>query len=163
MNKNKGFTLLELIIYFALLAIILLILINIFVFMLDLKLSSQANSSIEQDGRFILSRLGYDVNRAGSITTPTNAGTSSSLSIVICSTTYTYQMSGTDLTITTSDDPTHSYPLNASDDTVSNLVFTRIGSNSGKDTVKAIFTLSSKSIVNTRNVTLNFDTTVGLR
>lgn len=62
---KKGFTLVELLLYMALVVIFLGVLTSLFVSVLDVKNESTAQSSIEQDGRFILSRLLYDANQNG--------------------------------------------------------------------------------------------------
>ncbi|MEK7168468.1 MAG: hypothetical protein AAB778_00475 [Patescibacteria group bacterium] len=63
---KSGFTLVELLLYMALVVIFLGVLTSLFVSVLDVKNESTAQSSIEQDGRFILSRLLYDASVAGS-------------------------------------------------------------------------------------------------
>src|SRR3990167_8822134 len=97
-DYKRGFTLIEIIIYMALLSIFLLTLTDIFVSILDVQLESDATSAVEQDGRFLLSRLAYDINRANAITIPGAIGSSSnSLEMTIAADTYTYTLSGSDL------------------------------------------------------------------
>lgn len=62
---KKGFTLVELLLYMGLVVIFLGVLTNLFVSVLDVKDESSGVSFVEQDGRFILSRLLYDANQSG--------------------------------------------------------------------------------------------------
>jgi prepilin-type N-terminal cleavage/methylation domain-containing protein len=76
---KKGFTLVEMLIYMGLLTIFLAVIGNIFFSIIDLQLESQATSSVSESGRYLLSRISYDVRRAQSITTPASPGLSSPL------------------------------------------------------------------------------------
>src|SRR3990172_1905169 len=91
-RRRTGFTLIEIIIYMALLSIFLLTLTDIFVSILDVQLESDATSAVEQDGRFILSRISYYIPRATDISTPPQIGqTRSNLIMTIAGvTTYEY-------------------------------------------------------------------------
>src|SRR3989344_4351467 len=94
-NSSKGFTLIETIIYMALLAIFLLTLTDILVSVLDVQLESQATSAVDIDSRFINSRLSFDVLRTSAITTPANLGdVSNSLVMTIGGSQYTYSLFG---------------------------------------------------------------------
>src|SRR5688572_24260327 len=69
-RSQKGFSLVELLIVMGLMSILLLVLTDMFTSMLNVQTSTKAHSSVTEDGRFILSRLSYDVQRASSVTTP---------------------------------------------------------------------------------------------
>lgn len=159
--KQKGFTLIETVIYMGILLTLLLALTQIFNSSLDVQLESEGVSSIEQDGRFILSRLYYDVLASQSVTTPATLGAqTNTIKIIKNATTYTYTITGNDLTIS---DEITTDPLNSFDTTVSALTATRIGSPSGKPTLQIKFTLTGKAqrpgVVETKS----FQTTVGTR
>ncbi len=140
-NLNRGFTLVELIIYMGLLVIFLLVLSNIFASILDVRTESESISAVEQDGRFIMARLSYDINRASAVSTPASLGGSgNSLTMVIGSVNYTYALSGSNLVLT-NDLGTNN--LNSSESTISSLSFQRLGNSGGKDTVKIQFTVNS--------------------
>src|SRR5512146_26781 len=70
LNKQKGTTIIELLIYLALLSIFLTVLLDVFVTTLDFKLSSESTSTLNQDTRYIFSKLSYDVYNADSFTIP---------------------------------------------------------------------------------------------
>src|SRR3989344_3435349 len=93
-GKSSGFTLVELLISMGLLAIILSVLTSLFVSVIEAQLESQATSSVDQDGRFVLARLSYDIHRAdgvnGIITPSTLGGQGPTLQIAISGTTSTY-------------------------------------------------------------------------
>ena len=73
-RDQGGFTLVEMLLYMGLLSILLLIFANIFTTILETQLSSQSTASVTQDGRFIYSRLIYDINRAQSVSLPATLG-----------------------------------------------------------------------------------------
>lgn len=158
---RRGSTLVEFLIYIMLLSGFLIILTNIFISIIELKLDSESISFIEQDGRFIMVRLLYDIHRASSITTPAITGnTASNLVLVIGGTDYTYQLNGTDLELT---DGSGTARLNSGETIVSGLIFQRIGNPGGKHTVKVQFTVGSvvKRLGGSQTKTFNF--TSGLR
>lgn len=130
-------------------AIFLVVLVNIFLSVLEVQLESQSASSVDIDGRFILSRLAYDIHRAQNFSiTPT------SLSLTINGLNFSYALNGDDLELIT---PNGSYQLNSHSSQVSDLLFTRVGNNTGKDTVQITFiTTSGKQ-------TRDYQTTIGLR
>ena len=164
-NSSKGFTLIEIILYMALLSIFLLTLTDIFVSILDVQLESDATSAVEQDGRFLLSRLAYDINRANAITTPGAIGSSSnSLEMTIAADTYTYTLSGSDLQLTVNFGTLNN--LNGSETAVSNLSFQKIANSAvvgTKETIKINFTISSVTQRTQGPEVRNFQTTIGRR
>ena len=141
MKAQKGFTLVELIIYMGLLSIFLFILSQMFAAILDIRTESESISAVEQDGRFIMTRLSYDINRSSSVTTPASLGSSgSSLVLVIGGVNYTYAVSGGNLQLTNNLGTNN---LNSSESTISSPTFQRVGNSGGKDTVKIQFTVNS--------------------
>lgn len=160
-KQNSGFTLVELIIYMGLLTMLILIFTQIFTSILDNQLSSESNSQVAEDGRYIYSRFIYDVNRAQAITLPANLGdTSSSLILTIDGQTYTYASDSGNLIIT---EPTGSNALNGFGTRISDLQFTRIGNVNGKHTVKINFTIVSNISLHGTSELKVFQTTAGLR
>lgn len=83
----------ELILYMAILTVLLSLLTSVFVSALDVQSESQATSSVEQDGNYILTRLAYDIHRAQDITFPINNGDSANnFTIVIGAENYNYSI-----------------------------------------------------------------------
>src|SRR3989344_7005102 len=130
-NVQKGFTLIELIIYMGLLVILLSVLTSIFMSSLDVQLESEANSAVEQDGSYILSRLTYDIHRAQSIATPAIGDPpAGSFGLVVNGVNFTYSIdAGNNLVLQEGLGPNNK--LNGYDASISNLLVTRLG-NTGK-------------------------------
>ncbi len=160
-SNKKGFTLIELIIYMGLLTVMVLIFTDIFMSIIDNQLSSKNTSSVADDGRYIYSRFIYDVNRADSIATPSAYGSSSAtLGLVIEGKNYAYTLNNMNLLVT---DPNGSYVLNGEGSSISALLFTKVGTQSAKGTVRLNFTING--IVTSRGISdsASFQTTAGLR
>lgn len=167
-NKNKlvsrnqrGFTLIEMIIYMSVLSIFLTVLTDIFISALDVQRESEATSGVHQTGRFLLSRLIYDVGRAQSIVMPENLGEeTATLQIIIEGINYTYSLSGEDMNLS------NDYgvnKLNSFDTIISGLGFRRLGNLGGKNNIKVRFTIASKTKRTGREEAKTFQTTIGLR
>ena len=140
-KKSSGFTLIELLIYMGILSVFLIILTDVFVSILGVKLESSSYSSVEQDGRYIINRLSYDIRRATSITTPSSPGqNSSSLILVIGGINYTYSLNSNNLVLTSN---SLSNNLNSNLTRISNLQFQRIGNVGGKNIIQVNFTVTS--------------------
>lgn len=159
-NTQKGFTLVELIIYMGMMTVILVVLTQIFTSLLDLRLESEASSSVEQDSRFILSRIIYDIHRAQSITSPASLGeTSTTLQLGIDGVTHTYSLQGTDLELATAS----AQQVNSHDIEVSNVSFRRLGNTTGKHAIQVTYTVNSKTQRPGGPESKTITTTVGLR
>ncbi len=159
--KQSGFTLVELLIYMGLLSILILIFTEIFTSIIENQLSSKNTSNVADDGRYVYSRFIYDVTRASSIQEPALFGSSSAnLALLIDGEEYTYSASGGSLLVT---NPSGSYALNGYGTSVSNLLFTKVGTDSAKDTVRINFTISGN--INKQGISdsQQFQTTAGLR
>jgi prepilin-type N-terminal cleavage/methylation domain-containing protein len=158
---QKGFTLVELLIVMGLFGILLTVVTDMFVSTLDVQIESSAHSTVSQDGRFILARISYDVERASSITTPASLGASGpALAMVVGGVAYSYALSGNNLQLTTNLGANN---LNSSETTISSLSFQRLGNVAGKDTIRLSFLVTSKAQPNQGPRTETFTTTVGRR
>ena len=158
--NKRGFTLMELLLYMGLLAIFLLVLTQVFLSSLDSLLESQANSTVEQDSRFIFSRLNYDLAQADSLSTPTLGQTSSSLVLTRSGGQLTFSLQGNNLVIT---DSTGTYQLNSYATDVTNISFTRLGNSGGKNSMQVAFTIKSKTLKGATEESKTFNTTLGTR
>ncbi|OGM29554.1 hypothetical protein A2630_01000 [Candidatus Woesebacteria bacterium RIFCSPHIGHO2_01_FULL_44_10] len=159
---KKGFTLIELLLYMGLFSMFMVVLTNIFISSLDVKLESQANSAVVADGRFILSRLNYDITNAGTIDLPAGLGAfGSSLQLTTDGETLIYSLdSQSNLVLT---DTVGSGKLNSSETKVTAVNFRKIGNSDGGETVRINFTLESATLVNGQPEVRDYQTTVGLR
>lgn len=159
--KQAGFTLIELLITMGLMSILLLVITDIFVAGLEIRAESRSTSGLVQDGRFLMARLSYDINRASAITTPATLGsTSTALAMTIEGTTYTYAITGNTLQLTS---PQGTTPANSTATTVSGLSVQRLGNAGGKETVRLSFTLTSTDQQKNGPQSQTFTTTLGRR
>lgn len=159
-KADKGFTLVEMLLYIGLLSIFLFVLTDIFVSSLNVKIESEATSAVEQDGRYVLSRLAYDMGRAESITTPSFLGeTTNTLGINVDGVGHAYSLVDGDLILAA----TTSGRLNSDKTNVSDLFFQRVGNVDGKHTVRVNFTLTSVVVQNKGPEVRVFQTTYGLK
>ncbi|OGH17734.1 MAG: hypothetical protein A2868_00120 [Candidatus Levybacteria bacterium RIFCSPHIGHO2_01_FULL_40_15b] len=159
--KSNGFTLVELLLYMGLLLLFLLIQTQIFTSILGVRLESEASSSVQQDARFIMSRLIYDINRAENIVLPAiPSAETNSLVLTIDSLSNTYSLSGGNLIIS---DNQGSDNLNSFGTRISNLSFKRLGNVGGKNTITFSFTLTSATQREYGPEIKTIQTTSGLR
>ncbi|MBI2621281.1 MAG: prepilin-type N-terminal cleavage/methylation domain-containing protein [Candidatus Levybacteria bacterium] len=160
---NKGFTLIEFILYMGIFTILLTVTLQMFGSIFDVQLESEAHSSVESDGRFILSRFSYDISRAQSISAPVSYGSPSpSLSIVINGQTITYSLGSSDFLLQNEGTGTMDQ-LNSGETSVSDLSFMRLEGDSGKDVIQILFTLTSETTKRSGKEINTFQTTAGMR
>jgi type II secretory pathway pseudopilin PulG len=163
-NKNlqSGFTIVETILYLGLLSMLLAVLSGTFGMIMDTQLEYEATSSVEQDSRYLFSKLSYDINNADSIVVPAALGDENpTLQLTNDGTTYTYGLDGNGNLIVSSgisDDQ-----LNGFDTTLSNLNFKRLGNPDGKNSIQLSFTINSRTIKTSGQETKTINTTIGTR
>ena len=139
----------ELLIYIGLLSLFLTILTTLFVSIFKLQLTTQATSSLTQDTRFIIARMGYDIGNAASLIVPDSThlrfnGTS------------TYSLDGDGNLILTIDGI--GSRLNGLDTNISNISFQQVD-----ETVQVKFTIDSNVIEESGPRSQIVQTTYGLR
>lgn len=92
--RERGTTLIELLVTMGVLSILLVILTTVFTASVDVQNQSRGYSAVMSDGRFTLMRLAYDIRRASAVTTPSIVGESGqSLTITIDGVDHTYSVS----------------------------------------------------------------------
>jgi hypothetical protein len=156
---SKGFSLVEMLIYMGLLTALVGVLSMVFATIVDVQLRSEASSSIDQDGRYIISKLLYDMKSANSITTPSSAGSSgSTLQMLVNNITYTYSLDGSGNLQLVNNYGTS--VLNGYDTSVSGLSFQRLGAGDSNDTIRVSFTLTSRTISHGAAESRSFQTTL---
>ncbi len=167
-NFQRGYTLIELVVYMGLLGMLLVILSQFFIAALNVQLVSKADTAVEQDGAYLLARITYDLRRAATLTQPSLGQTVATLSATIVdngvNNSYQYAVNGGDMVLTIAG---NAVQLNSDQSTISNFSLTRIG-NSGqsvtaKDTVRVGFTVQSNAITSAGAQSLDYQTTVSLR
>jgi type II secretory pathway pseudopilin PulG len=160
---QKGVTIVELLLYMAILSILLTMLTSVFVSALDVQSESQATSSVEQDGNYIIARLSYDVYRSQSINTPpANGQITNNFQIVIGGENYLYSVDGNGNLTLTNNSGTNS--LNNYNSSVSDLSVERLGNAGGiEDTLRITFTVTSRTKRISGFEVKNFQTNLSLR
>lgn len=160
-QRKKAFTIIELVIYMGLLAMLLLVFTDMFSLLVDKKLETESTSTIYQDADFIFSRLQYDFAHAKTILLPAAPGNPvTQLQLGFDTNTFDYYLDGTDLKRATG---SAILQLNSFDTTISNVSFQRIGEGNAFDTIRLLFTITSKVKKQSGYESYQFKTTYGLR
>lgn len=159
-NRPNGYTLVELLIYMALMSVFILVLLDLFTATLNTKLSSESLSALSMDSRYVLAKLGYDINNSEDVTLPIAGESSASLTVTSSGVTSSYSLSNGDLIKTVSG---VGMKLNGSGTKFENITFRNIGNSGGKPTVRVNFTIRSETQVNGQYETQTVNTTIGTR
>jgi len=155
-RDQRGVTLVEVLITMGLLSVFLVILTTIFTSSVDVQSQTSSYAAITTDGRFVLSRLEYDIRRASAITTPASlGGTDSSLVLTIDGDTYTYSVTSGRLQLDING--TADY-VTSEQSTISGLNFQKLGTSGGTESVRYNSTLSSDSAHHTDTLTFTSTT-----
>ena len=161
MKKNKGFTIVEMLVYMGLLTGFLVVLTQIFLSSLDVQLAMERTSSVASDGRYILSRLEYDVARAQSITVPVAlGGLADSLQLTIAGIPHTYQVDNGTLSLVNA---LGTNALNGVGSRVSGFSVQRLGNAGGKESARVSFILTSTTEGPIGPEVRTYQTTIGVR
>lgn len=158
---ERGFTVVELLIYMLIFSMLLLVLTNVFSTVLDVMSESQSRSAVLRNGEFIIARLSYDIKRAEEIVVPASVGDlGNNLKLTINSEEYDYALTGSDLTLTNNN---VSNKLNGFDADIDSASFRALGYENEKKMVEISITVTSKILHNNTYETKNFKSTVGIR
>ncbi len=160
MIMSRGFTLIELLIYMGLMGIFIFVLTQIFLTVLDDQSESKATSSVEQDGRYIISRLQYDLLKTTTISSPALGQASSAAQLLISGSNVTYASQGGNLYLTNSNGTNQ---LNSYGSRVTNLTFKQLGISSQNVTLQINLTLVSTTLRQAGQVVRTIQTTIGQR
>lgn len=161
---QRGVSIVELIVYIGLLTIFMLVLLDVFITVLNARLETESTSTLNQDARYILSRLSYDIGNADNLVLPAGFGDSGSVLILAKGAeTDTYSLDGSGNFIL--DNGTSSQKLNGSDTTITSISFQKIGNlaEGDKPTVKISFTVKSLIVRQAGEQTQTINTTIGTR
>jgi len=157
---NRGFTLVEFILYFGLSSILLVVVASLFLTMLDARSTIAAVTSLDRDGQYIMGRLQYDVRRSTEVLAPLNPGdTAQQLQLTTPDGPISYQLVDQILMLQTDDSPMTLHV----DTTVESFQVTRLGTTEGTPMLRVELTLQSPTIETTGQRTRSYVTTIGLR
>jgi hypothetical protein len=162
---QEGTSLIELLLYFSLLTIILIIAVDLMIRTSEFSLEAAGQNVLQEDARFIGNRLAYDIHQASSIVTPATLGqTTSTLTISVGAETHTYTLAGNNLqyqkTVGTN---TQTANLNSNLTKINSLSFQRLGNTNGKHTIKITFEIEDLKGKKGGPTKKTFESVVGLR
>lgn len=162
MKRTRGFTLIELVLYMGILSILMTVLAALFSTIINVQLESKATSSVDQTGRYLLSKLFYDTKSMSDIVTPAFPGEQSgTLQIQRNSIHYTYSLDSNNNLRLKNESTGEENVLNSFDTQVTGLTFLRVGAGGNNDTVQVTFTVSSRIVQPKGLESRNFQTTLG--
>lgn len=142
-HDQRGVTFVEVLVTMALLSGFLLVLSSFLTASIDMQLQTGSYAAVTADGRFVLSRLDYDIRRATAITTPSALGdTGSSLALAIGGSTYTYSIDSGRLKLDI--DGTSDF-ITGDKTVISSLNFQKLGNSGGKASVRYSFTVTGQA------------------
>lgn len=160
-QHKKAFTLIELILFFGLFSIILGVLTNLFSVIVDTQTEVETTSAVENDSKFITTRIMYDIQRADSISMPASVGSqTATLSLIIDGETYNYAVNNGNLELTIN---ANIDSLNSNLTQLSNISFQRFGNIGGKHAIRLQFTIDSRNETAAGQETKQIETMIGLR
>jgi prepilin-type N-terminal cleavage/methylation domain-containing protein len=161
---QKGFTLIELVLYVGIFSILMGVMATIFGQIVDVQSESQGVSYVDQDGKYILGKLVYDVkslNVDDSLVTPANPGNqTTSLQLQINSINYTYSLNSNGNLIIRNVSTGETNVLNSANTAISGLSFQRLGAGGSNDTIRVSFTVSSRISQPSGPESRSFETTL---
>jgi prepilin-type N-terminal cleavage/methylation domain-containing protein len=141
-KQKPGFTLVELLLSMGIFTILMTIIFQVFLSVIETRLSAEAASATTQDAQYVYSRLAYDISRSSAVVTPASPGQSSStLQLTINGTSYTYAIDGSShLNLTTGGTST---AVTSAGSKATAATFTRRGGATGAQSVTFDITLNS--------------------
>jgi len=92
-KTNHGFSLLELLIYVAILSVLVVVVSNAFISLSKARLQSQVRGEVHDSLRFAMDKIKLDIKNASSVTNP-SSGTDSTLVVVVSGVDITYDVTG---------------------------------------------------------------------
>lgn len=142
---QSGFTMLELLLYMGIFSILLIVLMQLFGSILATHIESQATSSVDQDGNFILARLAYDIHNSSSISGSNctwSVGSATPCQLILSNNWYTASLGNLSLTENGYTDVVNSVNTTIKSITFTTLSNTAVGS---KPSVQIVTILQSKT------------------
>ena len=144
--RNKGFTLVEVLISIGIFSLVIVAFIGILVVVTQVQVQSSSSAIVNQESQFLLQKLQYYVETASVINIPTSTPTST-LQLFVASTSadpMSITLSGATVYL---QQPVGSTPqaLTSNKVLVSNLLFTRKANPPGHDVVSVSFTMAYNS------------------
>jgi len=160
---RKGVTLVELLVYMALVSLFMIVLVQLFTSIFSLQLTTQSTSTLTEDTRYIIARMGYDIENASSVSTPGTLGqvTTTLQFVGGDGLTHLYSLDGNGNLVQTVSGVAAN--LNGLDTKIGSITFKRVGTLGEAPTIQVNFTIESTVTEVTGVRTQTIQTTYGLR
>jgi len=140
--NNKSFTLVEFIIYIAILATILVVLSGFLWLIVFGNIKETAYQEVQQNGRFAVSKITQEIKKATGINSPTPGNSANSLSLVMADGSLTiFDLFDGKIRITQGSSPA-TYELTSDQVIVSNLKFTNLSYTDTPGTIRIETTIN---------------------
>ncbi len=144
-NNQQGFSLLELLIYMAILAGFLLVLVNLFFMITASSSREESRAEVQQNLRFAIQQIISDIRSATAISVPSSGGAGNTLNIIVGGIATSYSISGGGILQKTRGAVTEDITTNrvtVSSPSAAPFVFTRVDNAIAKPTVQIILEMS---------------------
>lgn len=143
-NNQHGFSLLELLIYMAILAGFLMVVVNLFFMISSSSGREEARAEVQQNLRFALQQITSDIRSATAVSVPASGGEGNTLSITVGGVVASYTVSGGILQRTrgasTENITTDRVTVNSP--SVAPFVFTRADNSGARPTIQIVLEMS---------------------
>jgi len=161
---QKGTSLIELLLYFALLSIVLALAADLMIRSGEFSLESAAKNDLQEEARFAMNRIAYDVHRADSVIFPAAPGQlATSLWLDINGVVKVYYVLDSKIQLYSNDTGTWTQVTSDSVTTPTSFTFDNFSNAGGKPTIKITFTLKSTTSQKGGSRSKTFESVVGLR
>jgi len=165
-NKKPGFTLMEVILYLALIAIVVTVFSSLLYLIMSSKVKAQTIREVEFQGQLIIDNIDKSIKNSFSVNSPLPGNTQASLSLntyQVVNNPTIYSLSSNQVNVQEASNPAIS--LNTSEYPVTNLTFTNVANTDSPDIIKIQFTISRQNPNNRQefNYSKNFYGTISTR
>jgi Tfp pilus assembly protein PilW len=145
LKAKNGFTLVELILYIALAAVILLATTELLGLVLTSRIKNQTIAEIEQEGSRVLNIISFEIRNSDAVTGPPPAGSNSTLTLIKQNnpTPVIFSLSGN--TLEMEETPGVTVPLTSKNVEVESVVFRNLSSPNTKGTIRIELRLKHKN------------------
>lgn len=158
---QTGVSLVELLIYMGLSFILLTVILGLLISIFETRTESDTTTSVEQNSRYLLNRLRYDIHRSQDMLIPANAGdTSDRLQVVIDGSIFTYRVIDATLYMIEGTDQIALTDVNTQ---VGGFGVSRYGNTGGAPSAQLVLSLSSGDTEGSNTESQDYQFTFGLR
>lgn len=164
--KTKGFTLLEFLLYFGILAILIVTVLQILFQITEARIKSETIQEVTQNARIINESISDFVRNAQSVTSPTIGATGQSLTLVMSDAAKNPSVFSLDSGVLSLQKAGGVVmPLHTNEVTISSLSFTNVSYPSSPGAIRVVFTLQASAPAGARiyHHTETFYTTITIR